>query len=137
MNVANCARCGKIYVKVASSLCPDCVRQDEQMYELVYRYLRDHPRSTVAQVAAATEVPEDRILLFLREGRLQASEWVALTYPCERCGEPISNGVYCSSCAHEMQESLRGLAAQLQTAKAADGRRQGYHTEERWKRPKK
>lgn len=135
MNVGNCPRCGKVYVKNVKSLCPDCLREDEQMYEQVYRYLRDHPRSTATQVAEGTGVPEERVLAFLRDGRIQAAEWLNVEYPCERCGTTISTGRYCEKCAKEVQSSLRSLATQLQVASQSETKeKRGYHTEERLKK---
>ncbi|NLY53896.1 MAG: hypothetical protein GX060_04640, partial [Firmicutes bacterium] len=102
LNVANCPRCGKIFAMTIKNLCPDCAREDEEMYEKVYRYLRDNPNSTLQQVSAGTGVPEERILNFLREDRIYAAEWSQLSYPCERCGAGIKRGRYCDTCAKEM-----------------------------------
>ncbi len=135
MNVSNCPRCGKVYFKNVKNLCPDCIREDEQMYEKVYRYLRENPKSTVMQVAAETGVPEDRVLSFLREGRIQSAEWKRLEYPCERCGATINSGRYCENCSREVQDSLRSLASQIKSeAQGADQRdKRAYHTEDRLK----
>lgn len=135
MNVSNCPRCGRIFFKNVKNLCPDCIREDEQMYEKVYRYLRENPKSTVMKVAAETGVPEDRVLAFLREGRIQATEWMKVEYPCERCGAVITSGRYCESCSREVQDSLRSLANQIRSdAEGADQRdRLKYHTEDRLK----
>lgn len=136
MNVSNCPRCGKIFHKTMKNLCPDCMREDEQMYEKVYRYLRDNPHSTVTQVSEVTEVSEDRVLAFLREGRIQSAEWTKLEYPCERCGSMIKNGRYCEDCSRQVQGSLKSMATQLRAASEASERRegQGYHSEERKRR---
>ena len=87
MNVANCPRCGKIYAKNPANLCPDCIREDEEMYEKVYYYLRDNPSSTVQQVAEATGVSEDRILNYLRADRLVAVDGLQMQYPTSAAGQ--------------------------------------------------
>lgn len=102
------------------------------MYEAVYRFVRDNPNCTVDQVHEATEVPKERILQFLREGRLDISEWVSLEYPCERCGAATSKGRYCERCASELQSSLQTAAAELKAVRATKGT--GYHIDERTKR---
>ena len=136
MSVANCPRCGKVFMRSAKNLCPDCIRENELMYEKVYRYLCDNPRSTVMQVVEATDVSEDRILAYLREGRIQAAEWLNLQYPCERCGGMISSGRFCEKCSREVNDSLKDLADQIQSAtqNSAEKQRFGYHIEGRLKR---
>lgn len=135
MNVANCPRCGKIYMKNVRGLCPDCQRDDDQMYDKVYRYLRENPRSSVQQVAAATEVPEERVLAYLREGRIQSTESMHIDYPCERCGAMISAGRFCEKCSRDVQTSLQALASQIQSSsQASDKDKKGYHMEDRLKK---
>ncbi len=126
LNVANCPRCGRIYAKTLRNLCPDCLREEEELYEIVYRYLRDNPKSTVQQVSENTGVPEERILGFLRQDRIMSSEWSQLTYPCERCGTQINTGRFCESCNQEMQQSLDSAARSIK-GKNADQQRSGYH----------
>ncbi len=101
------------------------------MYEAVYRFVRDNPSSSIDQVHEATEVPKERILQFLREGRIDVAEWVAAEYPCERCGRDITKGRYCERCAEELKSSLRSLAAELKTGRDKSG--SGYHIDERSK----
>lgn len=128
LNVANCPRCGRIYAKTMKNLCPDCVKQEEELYELVYRYLRDNPKSTVQQVSDNTGVPEERILTFLRQDRITSSEWSQLAYPCERCGTTqINSGRFCESCTREMQQSLETAARSIRSTDDTQ-RSKGYHT---------
>lgn len=126
LNVANCPRCGRIYAKTMKNLCPDCLREEEELYEKVYRFLRDNPKSTVQQVSKATDVPEERILNFLRQDRIMSSEWSQLTYPCETCGADISGGRFCESCNQKIQESLQSAAGSIKHNKS-EARSGGYH----------
>lgn len=129
-NISNCSRCGRIYVRNLKGLCPDCLREDEELYEKVYNYLRENPKSTVQQVSQATEVAEERILAFLREDRLLAGEWQISSYPCERCGAEIAGGRYCDRCTVEMQRSFGAIANSLQAQKEAKTG-SGYHIQTR------
>lgn len=127
LNVANCPRCGRIYAKTVRNLCPDCLKEEEELYELVYRYLRDNPKSTVQQVSDNTGVPEERILAFLRQDRIMSAEWSQLTYPCERCGTAqINSGRFCENCTQEMQQSLETAARSIKPADDKQSR-SGYH----------
>ena len=126
LNVANCPRCGRIYAKTVKNLCPDCFKEEEEQYEVVYRYLRENPKSTVQQVSENTGVSEDRILGFLRQDRIMSAEWSHLTYPCERCGsQQINSGRFCESCTQAMQQSLETAARSIKPA--ADKQQSGYH----------
>jgi len=126
LNVANCPRCGRIFAKTVRNLCPQCLAEEEELYQKVYHYLRENPKSTVQQVSENTGVPEERILAFLRQDRLLASEWSFLTYPCERCGTPIKSGRYCEKCTVEMQHSLDAAARSIKPREDKD-HRSGYH----------
>ncbi|NLW16555.1 MAG: hypothetical protein GX033_02720 [Firmicutes bacterium] len=133
LNVDNCPRCGRIYARNLRKLCPDCIKEEEEQYQVVYRYLRDNPKSTVQQVSANTGVPEERILSFLRQDRLMVSEWTQLTYPCERCGAEIKRGRFCQSCTKEMQKSFDEVARSLKPDTKEGGR---YHLDNRLSRKK-
>jgi len=52
------------------------------------------------EVAEALDVPMEKILQFLREGKLELSrENTNMLLDCERCGRSIPTGRYCSECA--------------------------------------
>ncbi|HHW98002.1 MAG TPA: hypothetical protein GX738_00045 [Firmicutes bacterium] len=131
LNVANCPRCGRIFAKTVRNLCPDCLAEEEELYQIVYRYLRDNPKSTVQQVSENTGVPEERILAFLRQDRIMTSEWTYLTYPCERCGKQINSGRYCEGCTVEMQQSLDAAARSIKPTEDKERRGGGYHIDKR------
>ncbi len=133
INVANCPRCGRIFAKSVKNLCPECAKEEEDMYEKVYSYLRENPKSTVQQVSEHTGVPEERILSFLRQDRIMSAEWTELTYPCERCGADINSGRFCDRCNKEMQESLHSAAESIRKQDNEE-RRTGYHTDAQRKR---
>lgn len=100
MPLANCPRCKKLFNKVAANLCDACRHQEEEDFDLCYRFLRDNPNSTVAMIAQATEVEPRQILDFYRTGRLIAGE---AGYPCERCGGPTHRGSYCVKCTDTLR----------------------------------
>lgn len=115
MALANCERCGQLFNRVTRNICPNCIREEEKLFDDVKDYIRTHEAATVSEVADATQVSEERVLHYLREGRLELSG--TLTYACESCGKPIRSGRFCSECKQElgsdMSDAARALKQQL------------------------
>ncbi len=106
--LAYCSRCGKLFVKTGNStLCPDCQKIEDEEFSKVEAYLWEHPNSSISEVSEKTDVKEKIILKFIREGRI-VNKSSTSTYPCKRCGKPITHGEYCDECLAELRkESLR------------------------------
>ena len=107
-DLRNCRRCGKLFVYTGIPLCMQCVEQDEELFERVKEYIESHPRCTTIEVAEALDIPVEKILQFLREGKLELSrENTNMLLDCERCGRPIYTGRYCSECAASMEQQFK------------------------------
>ena len=75
---------------------------------MVRKYVRKHSGASVIEVAEATGVREEKILQFLREGRLISKGLRAsVVFNCERCGIRIESGRFCRACAEELDSGLR------------------------------
>jgi len=110
----NCEKCGRVFKTIAGiKLCSRCRETDDDMYKVVREYIYDNPNSTVPEVSEATDVPESKILHFLREGRLE-TVGQAMLIDCEKCGVAIASGRYCDACTNEMSRGLRNMAKQMQ-----------------------
>lgn len=109
MNVRNCKECGKIFqYDGISKLCYQCRREDDENYKKVREYLYEHPRAALVTVSEETEVSEDSILRYLREGRLEiVGDSPGLVLDCERCGKSIRTGRYCNECANEIDKGMK------------------------------
>ncbi|WP_208587466.1 TIGR03826 family flagellar region protein [Gracilibacillus suaedae] len=107
--LANCARCDKVFVKITKSICPDCVKEDEKLFQIVYDFLkkRENRRATIPEIVEATGVKEDIILQFVKDKRLRSTQFPNISFPCERCGEPIASGKICENCQNELSSDLR------------------------------
>jgi flagellar operon protein (TIGR03826 family) len=110
-DLRNCRRCGKLFVYTGIPLCRQCIDEDEEIFERVKEYIESHPKCTTMEVAEALDIPMEKILQFLREGKLELSrENTNMLLGCERCGRPIPTGRYCSECASFIeQEFMKGL----------------------------
>ncbi|MZP29481.1 flagellar protein [Heliobacterium undosum] len=118
MNVKNCPRCNRIFVPQGRRICPVCIREDEEKYERVRAFLRDHPGSTLLEVVTATEVDEDTVLQFIKEGRIESSDLRGPSLRCERCDAPIDSGKLCSSCQGALTKELQKAAGSLKPSSA-------------------
>jgi flagellar operon protein (TIGR03826 family) len=106
--LANCQRCDKLFVKGVSSVCQDCRKEEERLFEKVYQFIRkkENRTATVPEVAAKTDVAEELIYKFVREGRLRPTIFPSLGYPCEQCATMIQKGKLCNSCQSSLVHDL-------------------------------
>ena len=111
MALANCDRCGRLFNKTTRGICPNCVREEEQVFEEIKAYIRANDAATIEDVASAIGVDEELVLQYLQEGRLEITE--SLAYPCLNCGKFIKIGKYCKTCSEELESSMLGVASEL------------------------
>ncbi len=123
MNIRNCTRCGKIYNYDGFRICPTCRRDDEKDFQKVKEYLYEYPGATISEVNEATEVDSQKIIDFLREGRLEIGENSNLVLECEKCGISIKTGRFCEKCASGLQKEL-GQAVSASKSKNLVGKKE-------------
>lgn len=123
--LAHCANCDKVFVKTIRTICQDCYKEEEKMFDKVYAFLRvkENRAATLEEVHKATEVPEQTIIRFVREGRLRTAEFKNLTYPCASCRSPITAGKLCKDCVDQIESDLEIAERE---AKRQSQRRQTY-----------
>ncbi|RTE07898.1 TIGR03826 family flagellar region protein [Paenibacillus whitsoniae] len=107
MNVANCPRCGKIFVKGFAEVCPNCLKDLEQQYEKCLKYLRDHRGTNITDLSEATGVSVKQITKFIREGRISIMNAPNMGYPCEVCGTLIRENTLCEPCRMKLVKDVR------------------------------
>ncbi len=100
-DLRNCSICGRLYAYQGRDICSKCLEKEDDEYAIVRRYVRDYPGASVLEVSEATGVEEEKILQFLRDGRL-ISRGMSYAAECERCGKSISGGRYCGNCLKEL-----------------------------------
>jgi flagellar operon protein (TIGR03826 family) len=109
MNVGNCPRCGKLYVKGIHEYCPDCVRDIENQYSKCYKYLRENRKTTLQELSEATGVSVKQITKFIREGRISIANNPNMFYECEMCGSSIREGTMCEPCRLKLLKDARSM----------------------------
>ena len=68
--LANCKRCGKVFIVAFEPYCRDCLEVEEELFREVRDYLYSNPGSDVSCVSKATGVPVNKILEYIRSGRI-------------------------------------------------------------------
>lgn len=108
-DLANCSRCGNLYVKTTRDICQDCFKEEEKQFEIVYNFMkkRANRQATIPEIVEATGVEEDVIIKFVKEKRLRTAQFPNLSYGCERCGKEINDGNLCSTCSSELAGDLK------------------------------
>ncbi len=132
MALRNCARCGKLFTAVSSSmkLCIDCEREDQDQFNKVKEYLKEHAAATVIEITKATGVERKQIYEWVKSGRLDIASVVDLGLSCESCGKSIKSGRFCIECAARIESDARKVLSEGKpTQQAADKRKEraGFH----------
>ncbi|MCQ4085714.1 hypothetical protein [Saccharibacillus sp. JS10] len=73
-------------------------------------HLWTRPRSTTNELQQATGVALTQLHDFIKSGRLSASSYSNLTYPCESCGQDTRSGRLCHSCLGVFREAGKATA---------------------------
>ena len=106
MEVTNCPRCGKIFTKIKSQLCPICEREEEKTFQNLKEFMDENARCTLGELSEATGVSAKKILRYIREGRLEISKGMQGDVRCEICNRPINIGHYCDSCRIKVSQNI-------------------------------
>ena len=109
MEPTNCPRCGKVFMRIREPICPSCVKVEEEKFENVRAYVKEHPNRTIKEVSEVCEVSVKSILRYIREGKLEASTGMHGEVTCSKCGVPISSGRMCKKCANEVGQQVAGM----------------------------
>lgn len=125
MNLDNCPRCGRLFVKNLMGLCQPCIKDLEHEYEICVKYLRENRGTNIQELSDATEISIKEITRFIREGRISIANAPNMMYPCEVCGTLIRDGHMCDSCRNRLRKDLTNAAQESAAAdtskKTADG----------------
>lgn len=108
--VVDCPRCGALYAKNAfRDVCPKCSRSEEELYQAAYTFLRkrENRAATMERIIEVTGATKEMIYKWVKKGRLQATQFPNLGYPCDRCGAIIQRGKLCNKCITEIESDLK------------------------------
>ena len=116
--IKNCPVCGKLYNEMGRKMCPDCFDKQLKKEDEVVAYVRENRGAKIPEIIEATGAPESLIKRLIREGRFEQIG-IKMTYPCEKCGEPIIMGKLCQSCQDKIKKDLQHTQAKFVAANPA------------------
>ena len=106
-NVINCKKCNKVFQRRLADHCPDCVKQEEEQFAILYRALQKSASQGGMEVSVLAEqvgISAEKIEKMYLEGRLStAGNYLKL--PCQACStltrEIERKGRYCIACSEQ------------------------------------
>lgn len=110
MNIDNCPRCGRLFVKNPMGICQPCIKELEHQYEICVNYLREHRGTNIQELSDATGISIREITRFIREGRISIANAPNMMYPCEVCGTLIRESHMCDNCRNRLRKDLTNAA---------------------------
>lgn len=108
----NCVECGRIFSPTrGEKICRDCRLKEEELERQVMSYVRDHPGISIGEAVRGSGVPEKIVKRMAREGMFVTQGFATnVTYPCTRCGKPITGGTYCTDCLQALRSETKKAA---------------------------
>lgn len=109
LNLRTCMRCRGLFVYsgIGHAICPRCREAEAREFSWVKNYVYANPGATMIEVEEATGVPIHQITEYLKAGRLEIPNNSPIFIKCEKCGQDIRSGRFCSECAHKLSAKLR------------------------------
>ena len=108
-------------------VCQSCQREEEESFEKVSAYVREHPGIPLNAVAAELELSFEILMKYVREGRLQVrgADGTSINY-CEKCGKVLTTqdahegGRFCRACEGGLSAALESTRKDLAEKLAAN-----------------
>lgn len=134
----NCPECGKVFTYIRTNLCPACQQKDEDEFRKVRIFLAKNPGANITDISEGTEVEEEKIIRYIREGRIlnASGQKNKINVECELCGKLIPSGRYCTPCIEKLTTGLKkSITEENQRAKQDEETKSGprMHTATFWK----
>ncbi|WP_088041564.1 TIGR03826 family flagellar region protein [Bacillus sp. EAC] len=108
-DLRNCPICNSIFVKTnLRDVCESCYKVEQKNFDKVYNFIRkrENRKATILEIVEATEVEDELIMKWIRNGKLRVSDFPNLGYPCDKCGTLIQKGSICSDCSTGLKKDL-------------------------------
>ncbi|MEW5819806.1 MAG: hypothetical protein AB1782_06415 [Cyanobacteriota bacterium] len=111
--IANCKRCGKLFIKQCGEVCPDCLRQDLNTINNVCNLLDATSKPVkVEEVASLTNTSAKAIERLQQRGRFWA--YKNLEVSCRFCGESVNTSKgrdICDDCYAKLCGQIQPILA--------------------------
>ena len=119
MEMRNCPQCGRVFAYLRTNLCPACVQKDEDEFRKVRNYIAKNPGADIITVSKETGVSEERIIRYLKEGRIYNTNPLSKLRLSVNCAArdntgPLLQGLY--------RQATAGLKKNIETENRSRGR---------------
>ncbi|NLJ85720.1 MAG: MerR family transcriptional regulator [Firmicutes bacterium] len=130
MALRNCSNCGTLFNAINPNmrLCAQCEEDEQERFDRVKEYLKEHATATVIEITKATGVERKEIFEWVRSGRIEIAGIEGLGIQCESCGTAITSGRFCVQCAVRMQQDAkRALGGRKSQRESAPRSKSTFH----------
>ena len=110
----NCPMCDTYFNYTGlREVCYNCAQKEEDIYQIVYRFLRkrENRAANIDRIEEATGVDRELLYKWVRKGRLHPAKFPNLGYPCDNCGHLTNKGKLCDKCTNSIKTDLRTFEA--------------------------
>ncbi|MEG0438875.1 TIGR03826 family flagellar region protein [Solibacillus cecembensis] len=110
----NCPMCDEFFNYTGlREVCHKCALKEEDLYQVVYRFLRkrENRAANVDRIEEATGVDRELLYKWVRKGKLHPAVFPNLGYPCDNCGHLTTSGKLCEACQGSLKSDLRTFDA--------------------------
>ena len=128
MEVRNCPNCGRLFNYIRTNLCPVCIKEAEEEFQKVRIHLRDNPNISIIELAEDTGVEEDKIIQWIREGRIESKGLKEAPLKCAKCGVGIYSGTHCANCSKELASDFSRASQEMQASMEKERSGPKFHT---------
>ncbi len=120
LQLAHCARCRRLYVRVQSHVCEKCFDMEESDFARIRDEIEKDPNLGAEEVAARANVTVACVFRMLDEG-LIANAYSGDDVVCGRCGSPAigPRQRLCTACLMELDRQLALELNQVRLLKKA------------------
>lgn len=118
MPLASCGRCGKMFNKVNTNVCPGCVEAEEADFEKIREVISRNETLNVEQVADEAGVDITVVRRVIGEGRV-AQVSMGEVPKCGKCGAPAISITkkLCQACLERLNAEVSKAQSQIKLAK--------------------
>ena len=115
MPLSKCARCGKIFSKIVTPVCPKCEPEEDADYAKIHNVISKHAGLKAEDIAEKAGVAVECVMRMLMEGRLRFAETNEKP-TCGRCGAPAISMAkrLCEACLVELDRECASAMRDLQ-----------------------
>ena len=131
----NCPSCDVFFNYTGvRDVCHNCAQKEEELYQIVYRFLRkrENRAATVERIEEATGIDRELLYKWVRKGRLHPTIFPNLGYPCDSCGRITKNGKLCERWKDTIKSELRTFDAAKEFRESIKGQEKStYHIDKK------